>query len=277
MTTAVRNWKEEVNGALVYQDLFEGGRVHYGPLITWGELSISSIGSRVTLVQGEIDLGYSSAQLGDLMSRLQGKRLSPLVAANMYNSIRLAIDFDRTHTINLSVLSSIPFPKIQLNASVMHSVNGYADFLEELKQGWRNRTLVSGDLVLEYEMVDAAVAYSVSLRYQEISRFLEGKFGRGLVPVDQMHDAVTQYVNGGVLNLARTMFPNGDRPREAEIRSYLIDRITSDLFMPGEVAVTFDSGEVLRGRRVREPGSLIKENLFNLIISSNSVEKIRIF
>lgn len=276
MTAAVRNWMSDFKGTAIYPDLFDESRLHYGPKPSWSNLSMRSLGDRVTLVQGEIDLGYSKDELAKLITEFKGNMLSPLVAANMIDSIELSVEAGPEHTLQLTTIPSIPFPKVQFNGSIMHSDNRYKQLLDELKRRWDEKTIVSGKLTLEYDMMEVKFAYLVSLDYRQATVSLTRELGKGPVSKTSAYAAATKYIQGGFSDFATSLFPDGSRPFEESVQAYLIDRLTSEAFMPNETIINFDSGEKHVGQRLREPESLGEPVSSRYVQSFTSIETINI-
>lgn len=252
----VRNWKMSVDETFVYPDIDNDDRVHFGPRAKWSELLVRSLGDRTTMVVGEIDFGYSAEETATLRKKLNVQYLSPLMAETLTNTISVDVDSASQHKVSVRLLNSLPFPRLQLDAALDHSVPGYEDVLREFETGWEDRNIFSGTLSLRYRMVDALIAYCGTLDYRVIVKEVAGELGTSASWQSKLYQSISDYVEREHLNIVKSQFPDGSRPYEGEVKGYIVERIIADAFYSEEVLLDFDAGQRLRGRRLREPETL---------------------
>ncbi|MBE4018881.1 hypothetical protein HJ130_07255 [Vibrio parahaemolyticus] len=241
--TAAKNWSVSYLDASFYHDSSDTSLLHYAPRLNWGEFSSRSIGNSITTVHCEIDLGYTADTLGDFQRKFPNHRLAPLIAEDVINTLSLRDGVEEPHQSKITLINTVPFPKIVLNVTVKHSDPNYKALLGKLKDDWEHKRIFQGDVVLTYPMVLVRSSYSVEVKYKEIAEKLNGIIGTDELFSARAEDAVFEFFESNHHQYCKTLSPDKSSPQLEFVKEFLRNKIIAGVFLEGIKVHRFDSGE----------------------------------
>lgn len=278
MPRPVSNWSEKLGDVPLFRDLDDSQLIHYGPHESWGSLHKQTLGNKVTILRGEIDLAPLPEDLENIRQKFPTFRLAPLVARDVRSSLTSAITLAAPHKIGVSVIQSIPFPKVSFNASISHDDPKHQQIISDIETGWSGKSLIQGTLELDYDMIEADCAYRVVLPSREVVTVLKSGLGDLPHANPPLGGQVLGAVQQNRANWISSAAPVGAPTKfSQEVNSWVADQVLKNFFQAADPIVKFDSGEKLDGLSLRDPNTLVKQLQWNLAVSQSKRLTLKIF
>lgn len=278
MQTPVANWKQTFQEVSLYFDLLDSEVLHYGPGVKWGSLNKQGLGTQYTVIRGEVDFGHSPQRLQELVNAFPRFRLVPLAAQDITNGVSINIKIDSPHSLKLSLIQSLPFPRLSFNLTVSHSDAQYQALIGKVEQAWASESLFNGGVHFLYATRTVTCAYSATLPRGEVESELRGllignKWSQASLG-KPLYDMVVK--NSG--KWLRSNTPKGIQNNcDNEVLQFLVEQILRNFFRPSDPIVVFDSGDRIDALEFIPSATLAPILSWTLNRSFNSTTEIIVF
>lgn len=253
MSDPVANWRQDVGRTAVFWDAIDRDLRLYGPQSVWRDIHRQSIGP-ATILTGVVSFGYLPDEIAALSQHFAGKRLAPLIASNIANRAKLAVQVEAPNKVSLTLTPSIPFPDLRLSATVQDA--GLAD---QIETGWRARTVITGKVDFTYDMRTAVGGYQVTVDFRSTAEWLSHQAGAsdGLTGSEGTA-LVTQFVRTNDANLIRFIGLNDEPAAHRLVGARLAEILFKGTFFQNGYLMIFDNGEQLGRWDVRDARTLVQ-------------------
>lgn len=271
MTLPVDNWKQSFGDVSLYYDLINDKLLNYGPNITWGLLVKQSLGPRFTVIRGEVDFGYTSDQLQYLQNNFPGFQLAPLIAEDIGNTLIPSIAINAPHSLKMSLIPTLPFPKLSFNLTVSHEESQYQTLIAQIEHAWKEKKLFIGGIDFKYSMRKVTCAYVATFLSAEVQKELNDVLHDNKWTSVQLARDVISVVQNNKHKWLRSTVPQGFiNGCENEVLMFLADRIIKGFFQSTDPIISFDNGEKLEAVEMIAPQTLVQRQSWTLNKSTDS-------
>jgi hypothetical protein len=278
MSVPVVNWSRTSGNVQLFHDLVDPALLHYGPTTTWGAALVKQeLGQRFTLLRGEVDFGYSPDGLSALQTQFPKFRLAPLIAEDVVNSAAPSVPIGSPHTLKLSLIPSLPFPKLSFNLTVSHEDPNYQALITQVETKWTEKALFTGNVAFTFAMRRVACAYRASLPTADVAQQLRTALNGAKWSAVQVPQDVSSVVKANkarwIQSAVPTGFPSGC---ENEVLSFVVAKVISSFFRPTQPLIAFDNGETVEALELVDAATLVPQQRWTLNTSVDSSETIRV-
>lgn len=275
MQIPVENWGLIFQDTKLYHDLLDSGIIHYGPRLTWSPLMRQELGTKFTILHGEVDFGYTPQQLHDLSVAFPDFKLVALPAQNIENSIEVHLPIVSPHSLKLSLIYLLPFPRLSFNLTVSHEDIQHHKLVEKIEQDWNSKSLFSGGVRFTYAARTVNCAYSVTLLRDDIEAQLRSGLSGIKWPIAYLARTISDLVEKNKDNWLTSEVPNGfTNAYLTEAHEFIVTRILKEFFRQSDPIVIFDNGDVVDAVERVPLGTLTPRRSWKLFNSTDSTAEV---
>lgn len=273
--SAVLNWRQQSELGLLYYDSEDEFRLHYPPVLNWGDFNKRSLGGTVTLIDLEVELNLQPNDFDYLHSAFPGFNFTPVSLEDIQSSLKLAMDVGEQNLAKVSLIHSLPFPTLRVNITLKS--DDQDTIASELEERWNNQDLIAGELLFKASMLDVTCAYKVDLDFVSITDELLEIIGEAPVITSLVFLRVSEFVGAKVESICEPLGPDSSWPRRTELVEYLLSEIISSVFHHDVELFRYDSGERLVGMQLRDSRTLLQNKTTKLMSSNSVIDSIGFF
>lgn len=271
MAVPVSNWSKKHRNVSTFHDLIDSNLLHYGPGATWGPLLKQNLGMQATIIRAEIDFAPSPQLLQELSAAFPGFRLTPLVAVDVENHITLDMEIGAPHIFKLSVIQSLPFPRLSLNATISHSDGQYSSIIQNIERGWANQSLLTGTMRFIYLARKVESAHGVVIASKDASHELRTMLGDARISPQRLAPKIHELVEAKKGQWLKSNAPSGyTNAFEDAALDFITDKITRTFFRPANPIVVFDSNDKVEAVELVPSSTLVPVQTWTLNKSSDA-------
>jgi hypothetical protein len=275
MQTPVTNWKQNFQEINLYYDLLDPEILHYGPSVAWSELIKQALGAQYTVIRGEVDFGYTPQRLQNLMNAFPGFRLIPLSAQDITNGVSIRFEIGSPHSLKLSLIQSLPFPRLSFNLTVSHGDAQYQALIGKVEQAWASKSLFKGGVRFLYATRTVTCAYTATLPRVEVESELRGLLVGNKWPQASLGQPIYDLVVKNTGRWLRSNTPNGiPNSYDNEVLQFLVEQILRNFFRQSDPIVVFDSGDKIDALEFVPSSTLVPIQSWTLNKSIDSTTEI---
>lgn len=194
MDSVATNWNQTSLGVSVFADVVDQKLIHYGPHASWSPLSSQQLGAKFEVLRGEIDLGPKADLLARLQSSFLDSRLSPLSFVDVQANCELATQVAEPHSAKISIIQTLPFPKLSFNATINLAEPNAKAISDKLKEDWVSGKALVGGIKFYFDGRSVESSATIALLLRAIHDELGLTMAASSIPESDAHLAIRGHV-----------------------------------------------------------------------------------
>ncbi|MDR8399751.1 hypothetical protein NE850_25930 [Paraburkholderia sp. USG1] len=257
MTRAVINWKEKVAAIELLYDLDDVNQLYYVPTAHWGQLIRQDLGTRATVLRGEIKFDLDASEQSDVSTALPGKRIAPIATDGISGIPRISIEISSPHTGRASLIPSLPYPTVAFNATIQHADSAYKDIIATIEEAWNKKALILGPITADVTTFEVFCSAEVLIDSRECWDALESDLtGKDLLPSDAL-SGVREVVNKMSTRWITNRDPHsGVMACADDVHHFLEQKVFDAFFRSAPPLAVFENGFSIEQVQLVERASL---------------------